>query len=441
MALVALVLALGLFPQRADACSCMSSGPPCQAFFRDDVVFIGTVVSISSAERTGDNPFARRRVRLSVEKAVRGIQGASAEIATGSGGGDCGYDFKPDRRYVVYGSRHPDGTITTGICSRTRPIEDASEDLQFFAALPALQNSGARVFGAVTHLDFDGTRTRREPIAGVQLLLRGANGAFSAMTGETGAYEILSVPPGTYELEAFPQAPYSTGHQQQKVELNDGRGCFSADFFLSYDGRITGAIVDVTGRPGAGAMVQLFRASELGRPLQPYGGQRVRADDNGRYELTDVQPGDYVLGVNLTREMDPAVVYPSTFHPGTSAGRDATAIAIGRGTHIDLDPLRVPAALERYELEGVVVGLDGQPVAKATVFMHDRPRGTQVAMGIQTDRDGRFTFRVFAGLPYFLSATYTVGTGTASQRFEAGAAVNTSAGAPPPVRLVLAQAR
>jgi hypothetical protein len=441
MALVAIVLALELFPHRADACSCLPSGPPCQAFFRDDVVFIGTVVSISSIERAGDNPFASRRVRLSVEKAVRGIQGASVEIATGSGGGDCGYDFKPDRRYVVYGFRHPDGTITTGICSRTRAIEDASEDLQFFTALPALHSSGARVFGTVTHLDFDGSKTQREPIAGVQLLLRGANGAFSAITGETGAYEIPSVPLGAYEIEAVPQAPYSDGHQQQKVELNDARGCFSADFFLRYDGRITGAIADVTGRPGAGAMVQLFPASERGRPLPAYGGQRVHADDNGRYELTDVQPGDYVLGVNLTRETDPAVVYPSTFHPGTSAGRDATVIAIGRGTHVDLEPLRVPAALERYELEGVVVGLDGQPVAKATVFMHDRPRGTQVAVGIQTDAEGRFTFRVFGGLPYFLSAMYTVGTGTASRRFEAGAAVNTSAGAPPPVRLVLAPAR
>ena len=52
-------------------------------------------------------------------------------MLTAGSGPACGYGFKPGERYLVYANRK--GTeLVTGICSRTRPLADATEDLEFF---------------------------------------------------------------------------------------------------------------------------------------------------------------------------------------------------------------------------------------------------------------------------------------------------------------------
>ena len=55
------------------------------------------------------------------------------EVATGSGGGDCGYRFAIGKRYLVYARKWPPSGsgLTTGICSRTRQIEEADEDIKY----------------------------------------------------------------------------------------------------------------------------------------------------------------------------------------------------------------------------------------------------------------------------------------------------------------------
>ena len=123
----------------ADACSCLPSGPPCQNLFQSDVVFVGTVTGIRPmrAPETERLVLERRIVAFNVEKGVRGINGSAVDVRTGSGGGDCGFDFKIGERYVVYAYRHPDGWLSTGTCSRTRLAADAAEDLAYFGALPA----------------------------------------------------------------------------------------------------------------------------------------------------------------------------------------------------------------------------------------------------------------------------------------------------------------
>src|SRR5262245_4143530 len=111
--------AIGLSARPAAACSCMPSGPPCQAYFQTDVVFVGTVRSITVRKvplESIDRIIDQRAVHLTIERAVRGVQETEVDVNTGSGGGDCGYDFKVGERYVVYGYRGKDGSLGTGIC-------------------------------------------------------------------------------------------------------------------------------------------------------------------------------------------------------------------------------------------------------------------------------------------------------------------------------------
>src|SRR5262245_28995952 len=102
---LAAVLLFMAFPAKADACSCPSPGPPCQNFFQVDAVFVGTAKTISEIEGTPDVPSYRRLVLFAIEDAFRGVQGTVAEVVTGTGGGDCGYNFKQGERYLVYAYR------------------------------------------------------------------------------------------------------------------------------------------------------------------------------------------------------------------------------------------------------------------------------------------------------------------------------------------------
>src|SRR4030095_10601853 len=76
----------------------------------------------------------QRRVRLMVEENFRGAgvkRGAPLEVATGLGGGDCGYGFEGGERQPVYAEHAGGEALYTGICTRTRTLSDAAEDLQY----------------------------------------------------------------------------------------------------------------------------------------------------------------------------------------------------------------------------------------------------------------------------------------------------------------------
>src|SRR5439155_8452653 len=231
----ALILLGTAFAVRADACSCMSSGPPCQNYFQVEAVFSGTVRSIPQIDVKDDAPYdqprRQRLVHFTVERAFRGIQGATADVTTGFGGGDCGYAFKTGERYLVYAYRLKGGSqLGTGICSRTRRLTEADEDLQFIENLAATA-AGARVYGSIKQLEFNVAEQRSEqlgPIAGAFVVLRGSAAALEARSDDQGRYEIGGVPPGTYELHVMPPPGFSSRYLKQVVVLRDSRACFAA---------------------------------------------------------------------------------------------------------------------------------------------------------------------------------------------------------------------
>jgi Carboxypeptidase regulatory-like domain len=420
--------AIGLSPRVASACSCMPGGPPCQAYFQADVVFVGTVRSITVRKvplEGIDVVVDRRVVRLSIERAARGVQGTEVDVTTGSGGGDCGYNFKIGERYVVYAYRNKDGALGTSICSRTRPIADASDDLAYFSALPA-SGSGARVFGTVKQWERDTAtdRTIEFPVADVQVLVRGSAGVFSGVTGDDGRYVITGVAPGTYETEVLPPPEFSTRYLSRTFEIKDPRACQQSDFGLQYAGRVSGVVLDAAGRPAADVRVEIARAASPDDPLL-LESSRSKTDANGQFELADVQPGSYVVGVGLTMQMDPDVVYARTLYPDS--------IDVGKGNRVEIGTLRLPQPSRRHELKGVAVDSAGTPLAGATVVLHAGRR--QAINPVRTAADGSFTVPVFEQQFYTVRAYINV----SANPFRQAQATQTIAisGDPPPIRLVL----
>ena len=147
---VAFVVLMLAFARDANACQCMQPGPSCESFFQAPVVFAGTVRSVT---QTPQVPQVMENIRVEFDEAIplRGSQGTTQTVFTSAGFGSCGYDFKPGERYVVYAYRSKPGEpLRTSICSRTRPIAEAAEDLQFFESLSSAAGS-PRVYGSVTH--------------------------------------------------------------------------------------------------------------------------------------------------------------------------------------------------------------------------------------------------------------------------------------------------
>jgi hypothetical protein len=142
------------------ACSCDAPAPVCNSVGQAAAVFTGRVPAVSNEpspgvplRRAGDfggrlsgNPGGRigepefRLVRFRIFEALSGVaEGASeAEIVTGFGSGDCGYDFRVGVEYVVYARKDARGRLSTGICSRTRPLAAAAEDLAYIRKMASI---------------------------------------------------------------------------------------------------------------------------------------------------------------------------------------------------------------------------------------------------------------------------------------------------------------
>jgi hypothetical protein len=128
------LLVWALLPLSGTACRCGYAGAPCKAFANTPTVFAGRVVKISAIRlkaSSGDD-YDERLVFFDVERRYRGWEAETAQVVTGKGGTDCGYEFRAGVRYIVYAYPHPaSGKLYTGICQRTRSLSEAAEDLEY----------------------------------------------------------------------------------------------------------------------------------------------------------------------------------------------------------------------------------------------------------------------------------------------------------------------
>ena len=115
------------------ACTCAPPKGPAEELGLAAAVFSGRVVEIRRRKR-GEDIFAGVEAVLRVERAWKGVEGASVSVFTASHSGTCGYGFKEGRTYLVYAHKDAKGRLSTGICGRTRRLKDAGEDLKELGA-------------------------------------------------------------------------------------------------------------------------------------------------------------------------------------------------------------------------------------------------------------------------------------------------------------------
>jgi hypothetical protein len=195
-----------LVPGTARACDCSDSGPPCRAFVNTQAIFIGKVVRLGTlATKLPSGDIVNYILAtFEVERSFRGVNGAIVEVVTEDVGGQCGFEFKQGQRYLVYANAFPAaGKLYAGICSRTRAIAEADEDLEYLNHKDD-PGHGAGIEGTIVEVARDPKdRTRTfgaGPAVGVVVRIEGESGKWTAVTDKNGQFRQWSLKPGKYKI-------------------------------------------------------------------------------------------------------------------------------------------------------------------------------------------------------------------------------------------------
>ena len=437
--LVAVALCVtGLWSVPADACSCAGPGLPCEAVWRSDVVFSGRVVSLESR--------APGTETLGVEFAViQNLRGPQLRTIVVANSGGCGYSFKIGESYLVY-AKSFQGTLTTSMCTRTRPLRDAADDLEYAQSLSAATlRSPARLVGRVQIWEppilvngdprpMAGKRPRK-PVPHVMVTATGEGGVFSARTNDGGEFELTGLPLGKYEIS--PEAPAGYHSVSRAVELFDPRGCGQIDLVVKSDGRVTGRVVDSRGRPVPGLPLALVLPVDLDK--RGVGTNRIQAwtTPSGAFELPLVPPGEYVLGTNAIVGVDGRLTFPRAFYPGVIESDAADHVVVSAAERVQLREFGVAETIRLVTVKGTVVDAEGRPVRDASIVLRDDTEGPNViGPPLVTGDDGGFTFSLAHGARYELSVMRYVGRDDRTRETETGMAVFTASAATGPVTVV-----
>jgi hypothetical protein len=399
-------------PTLAWGCSCIAGGPPCEAAWKHAVVFAGTVVQLTHDTMQPDargavqvNGFLGTHATFAVTEGLLGMEGRGkqVEIRTGMGGGDCGYAFQQGERYVVYADQDKDGLLVTGICSRTAPVDGAQEDLAYLRTLPDHGQTGY-VYGVAGDVEAKGARTG---IPGAAVTLTGPGKSSRMTTGDDGSFRFDGLPPGKYSVSVAKEG-YSLaggiGIGAGGLEVHAG-GCGYASALLAIDRRITGKLTGADGLPAANVQVELVPTRPPDRNQLPFPVAQARTGSDGTYELRNIRPGEYYLGINLAHTPTKDMPYARYFYPGTEDAAQAGIVIVPQSAGTIAESFPIPAPQTERAIAGSVYWPDGRPAEGVSILLEDVrwPWQTNTILAT-TDAQGRFEIAAFDGTAYRIHA-------------------------------------
>jgi len=136
-ALLAATTAVLFAPAPARACSCVQPPPPLTALEQASAVFEAKVARVEV-----DTARLRMTAHLIVLRQWKGDLPEDVTVTTASQGSLCGFPFVADQRVLLYVDGGVD-EMSVSMCSRSRPTEQAGEDLAALLDLPVSGPRGA----------------------------------------------------------------------------------------------------------------------------------------------------------------------------------------------------------------------------------------------------------------------------------------------------------
>jgi len=311
----------------------------------------------------------------------------------------------PTRSYLFYAER-PMGFLAPDVVFDGRPkeVESAEADLQFLRDVIA-DDRGTTVRGSLNMQDPDDQR-RLTPLGGVVLRVSLNGQHYEKSTGADGAFVITGVPPGLLRIE--PVLPEHLTLSQEAGGIVKG-GCLAVHMRVTFNGRIRGRVALESGEPFRG-VVDLERHGHTRYVRNSH----ALTNDRGEFSFSAVPPGEYLLGINVSREPSMGAPFRPTYFPGTTDHSLATPVTVGFGTeHPDIDWV-VSSQLREGSIE---VSLDshGQPQKEMGVCVttFDADNRSKGGVGYERRSTEPVSVKVVEGVRYRLVAWARTSSGFA----------------------------
>ena len=416
--------------QTAKACSCGPRPTVLEAFEGAEEVVIVRALSVEKAQDTEKRSYVDgvRSATLIVEKVFKGKLQVRDEIVFGQGGGaDCIWTFddqsvghqhlfyltrpetlaKSDRGYLP--SNEPGLWFAFG-CGRSTGLAHATEDLLYLENMRKRRGQtriSGSIGGGFEYPDID--------VEGKKIKIIGEKKTYETKTNKDGVFEFYNLPPGKYSIEPEMSAgwkidPYWLRYsssvvggqfeQREKKSLKqveillEAKKHASVNIVFDVDNFVRGRVLGPKGRPMSRVCVYLWPPG-----AEPWGSFDC-TDEQGRFEITSVPKGEYVLVANRDGKLSSQEPFRQIFYPNVSERERAAVITIRPGETIENLDIVIPALEEMITIEGVLHYSDGRPVAEKWVKFKATKKDEKIDGDVseKTDPNGKFRLQVLKGL-------------------------------------------
>ena len=324
----------------ASACSCGIRPTVLDAFEQADEVIIARAISfakVRESEKTTDGNERGyvfdgiRTITLIVEKSFKGTLKVRDEIVFGQGNG--------------------------ANCIRTFSEESIGDQFLFYLKRPQDALWYAFDCGRSRYLEGD----QNLVVEGKTVKIIGPTKTYEAKTNTDGVFEIYDLAPGKYsiqpemtpgwKIDAYylrfspsvePDAflrPRSKSLKQVEIVLKPKKHA-SIDLVFAADNRVRGRVLGPNGKPLLEVCVYLLR------PGQDSWGPSNCTGEEGRFEITAVPQGEYVLVANQYGKPSSREPFARIFYPSVAERERAATIYVNPGDVIEDIDIIVPKLLE-----------------------------------------------------------------------------------------------
>ncbi len=245
----------------------------------------------------------------------------------------------------------------------------------------------------------------------------GEQKTYEVYTDENGVYEISDLPPGKYSIQTdtppglkiryiiFTGEKDYSDRKSPKVVLKE-KSCVMADFNFSSDTAIIGKVFGADGH----AMPNVCLSLQPKGKTVPYTRHFACTNNQGRYGMTEIPSGEYIIVVNYDGKISSNQPFPMAYYPGVFEKDRARVLTIVNGDRLEDIDIHLQSQENRNVLQGILLYSDGRPVPNEFVeFQAETVKpGYDGKVHTRTDEQGRFSLNVLRGLKGRLSGfTYT----------------------------------
>jgi hypothetical protein len=332
-------------PLSASACFCPQVDHACEAYAATPIIFTGTVVSLGARETTSKAGSYSQKIQFDVNEPFKGTRTSVITITLAHVPSSCqssAPEFVVGRQYLVWAYDESNGVPIVSDCTVTRPLEDAA---QFVSDLRESAGQGATyIFGKVYRNRIFPNGVRPEELEnysslalpGTSVKVSSSETSYTAVTDQQGHFVVPLERGGNYRVSLDLPKYFIQEGLDREISL-ENHECADMSLWTQYTFPFRGRVVDVHGVPVAAVAVELLSVSKVGSFAHTF------TDNEGKYELSASEPGDYLIAVNWDEPPSEEAPFATILYPGGHEIETASRVHAEKAGPVALADFRLPA--------------------------------------------------------------------------------------------------